>query len=103
MGTVVTMVCDVGHVRRTEISLLPPCSGRLKSISTHAERRLPAICRSALLSEFGALGQPPERRAPSLAIVLRQNCSSLVVPLKPRVANTASGYKAGMNRGSGPT
>ena len=84
-------VSEVGRVRCTEINLLPPCSGRLKSIFIPAERRLPAIRRSALLSAFGALGQPPERRVPSLAIALRQISSSLVVPLKPSIANTESG------------
>ncbi len=85
-------ISEVGRrLRCTEINLLPPCSGRLKSISIPAERGLPAMRRSALLSAFGALGQPPERRVPSLAIALRRISSSLVVPLKPSIANTVSG------------
>ena len=84
-------VYEVGRVRCTEINLLPPCSGRLKSMSIPAERRLPAIRRSKLLSTFGALGQRPERRVPWLTIALRRISSSPVVPLKPSVANTVSG------------
>jgi hypothetical protein len=84
-------ISEVGRVRCSEINLLPPCSGRLKSISIPAERRLLAIRRSALLNTFGALGQRPEQRVPSLVIVLMRIGSSLVVPLKPSVAYRVSG------------